>query len=273
LSHQHLSDIRLALAALPEFDFAVNVLNKGERLAFLDLLVKFSGKNAKQARHAATFTDVDFLDRISIDWNVVLTKANDYHDNLASAARTPELLARRQAMDRVDGAREWSADDVKRPARLLSALFTKQGRGNSIADFLLEVCGSSFSLAIDIEDRANLRLQLTRLSAELAVYRSKHGQYPASLSDLSTVVSDELTIDPYSKEPFIYRRDNGGQGYLLYSVFVNEQDDGGADIGGLIVHGEWVATKQQIDYFTESDLVIRVPRPAFELPKLQTTPP
>jgi hypothetical protein len=264
--------IRDDLAALPDFDFAVKILNKGERLAFLDLVVKFSSpEKVKLARDAVRFTAFGFVDSIAVDWNVVLVKANNYFDSLAIAARNPEHAARRQAIARIDAEREQSTDDVKRSARLLSALCTKKGRGRSMADILLEIFASALPRAIEVEDRANLTLQLTRLSADLAFYRSNHGEYPIALSTLQPSISEELITDPHSNKPFIYKRDEQGMGYVLYSVFINGEDDGGTDIRGEIVEGEWVSEEQQVAYGTESDLVVRAPRPAFKLPK--TTAP
>ncbi len=50
-------------------------------------------------------------------------------------------------------------------------------------------------------------------------------------------------VDPFSNQPYIYR--TAGNGYLLYSVSLNGQDDGGKSVrekGGQIDFrsGDWV---------------------------------
>ena len=52
------------------------------------------------------------------------------------------------------------------------------------------------------------------------------GEFPESLEQLHEVIPWELREDPFSGEDFIYRRE--GDGYLIYSIGPDLQDDGGA---------------------------------------------
>lgn len=72
----------------------------------------------------------------------------------------------------------------------------------------------------------------------------------------------EIPNDIYTDEPLRYKPMD--EGFLLYSLFENEADDGATDVNGEIRNGEWQPDKQEIDR-EKCDLVIRIPvvlRPA-----------
>jgi hypothetical protein len=110
-------------------------------------------------------------------------------------------------------------------------------------------------------------LDLTRVAAALAVYRAEQGEYPETLDQLVPGVVAQVPNDLYSGKPFIYRR-MPDAGYLLYSVFENGKDDGGTDYAVEVVKGEWVEEERDEADYENSDLVIRVPMPKFELPEM-----
>lgn len=78
-----------------------------------------------------------------------------------------------------------------------------------------------------------------------------------------------VPLDPFSGEPFIYKRCD--KGYLLYSVGANGTDDDGDDFGEPIVDGEWLSPEIWSNFsapdFFDSDIVIRIPLPP--LPPLE----
>ncbi len=77
-----------------------------------------------------------------------------------------------------------------------------------------------------IETSAAVSLNLARLSLALAGYRARHGKYPAELKDLAPEWLAKIPLDGFSDAAFHYQpRDDG---YLLYSIGANGNDDGGA---------------------------------------------
>lgn len=68
----------------------------------------------------------------------------------------------------------------------------------------------------------NARLRLIYTALRLEHHRKTRGQYPPSLDALGR---DPLFTDPFSGQPFIYRR--SGTDFALYSVGPNGKDDGG----------------------------------------------
>ena len=66
-------------------------------------------------------------------------------------------------------------------------------------------------------------LQLGRLGLALEDFRSRAGNYPATLQQLDW--TDAAITDPFTGQPFVYRPD--GDNVLVYSVGIDRADDGG----------------------------------------------
>ncbi len=58
-------------------------------------------------------------------------------------------------------------------------------------------------------------------------YRLEHDRLPSTLEALVPMYLEEVLPDPYDGQPLRYRTLEGG--YLLYSIYRNRVDDGGAD--------------------------------------------
>jgi hypothetical protein len=75
----------------------------------------------------------------------------------------------------------------------------------------------------------DLRLQTVNrlLIADLAIqiFRDRNDRLPESMAELAPLLRPENSIDPYSGNPLIYRRE--GKSYRLYSVGRDLLDDGG----------------------------------------------
>lgn len=86
------------------------------------------------------------------------------------------------------------------------------------------------------------RIQMLGCAAAVRAYRLRHGRYPP---DLQTAGVADLDVDPFTGARFIYKR--GNNGFLLYSVGRDGQDDGG-----------WLTAEQ---YSEQGDLSILPYRP------------
>jgi hypothetical protein len=76
-------------------------------------------------------------------------------------------------------------------------------------------------------DETIARLGLAQWALALHVYRQQNGRYPENLQEADALLDRGLPGDPFSEQPFVYRREGGG--YLLYSVGVNGRDDNGGN--------------------------------------------
>jgi hypothetical protein len=85
---------------------------------------------------------------------------------------------------------------------------------------------------------------LARVAVALERYRLAHGEYPGSLGALAPQFIKKLPHDIIGGQPLHYRRTDDGQ-FVLYSVGLNETDDGGQIVfrnDGSIdrENGDWV---------------------------------
>ena len=74
-------------------------------------------------------------------------------------------------------------------------------------------------------DRGTMQIELDKLAFALAAYRADRGSFPAKLAELKPKYVTEIPQDIFGDGELHYRPE--GTGYLLYSVGVNEKDDGG----------------------------------------------
>ncbi len=68
-------------------------------------------------------------------------------------------------------------------------------------------------------------LDSARLGVACKIYKNAHGNYPEILSDLVPVILKTLPIDPFTGNPYVYRRRDGG--FVVYSLGSNLRDDEG----------------------------------------------
>ncbi|TWT31032.1 hypothetical protein KOR34_44060 [Posidoniimonas corsicana] len=70
-------------------------------------------------------------------------------------------------------------------------------------------------------------LRLLQVEIALGIYRSKHGEFPSLLSDLTPEILPFVPLDPFAADltPVRYRKN--GDEYSVYSVWIDQIDDGG----------------------------------------------
>ncbi len=74
---------------------------------------------------------------------------------------------------------------------------------------------------------AQAGLDLARVACALERARLATGQYPEKLAALVPAYASALPPDLITGQPLIYKRDPGGEKFVLYSIGWNNQDDGG----------------------------------------------
>ena len=74
-------------------------------------------------------------------------------------------------------------------------------------------------------DKAQVQLDLLRLTAALRIYHLRHDRYPATLEALAPLLGTEPPTDIFSGRPLQYEVIDGD--YRLWSVGPNRTDDGG----------------------------------------------
>ena len=270
LSERLAQQILDELQSLPPCSDTIYAFDQGERHFFLDSVLLF-------ARDSATASDLirgtgaagvaNAISRVQINWNLVMATGNSWYDRLATAAKLPTRAERIRAFDDIDADLSQLTSRLSSPMGWIGGVVSRNRRSEIAADVLLSLFLPAIRSASIAGDRAVSSLEMTRISAALAVHRARHGEYPEQLTALVPKILPEMPLDLYSGRPFIYQRKPDG-GYLLYSVYENGVDDGGTDHSSEIIDGDWVDERpEDFSYGSqEHDLVIRQPVPEFELP-------
>ena len=266
LTEADATQILADLQALPPVSDIAFTLTEGERLFYLDSVMHLaSGKLVDEAFLVDANSPLNLVSKVAINWNHVLRQGNQWYDRLTEVARKPTREKRIQAFNQIDNELRQIASTVTTPSTVVGGVFSRSRRSEMISSILISLFLPALSSASQAEDRGMAQQQLTTVAAALAVYRTQNGSYPESLEELSPKILPVVPLDLYSTKPFIYERID--EGYLLYSVFENGLDDGGTDHNCEIINGEWVEQEPEDFDRDASDLVIRVPQPAFKFPK------
>jgi hypothetical protein len=94
----------------------------------------------------------------------------------------------------------------------------------------------------------------------LVAYRADHGSYPEKLANLVPEYAAELPKDVFDDADLRYRRE--GAGFVLYSIGINQRDDGGKTYEDRKKDETWEAlVKRGEDW---DDLVVRIPASSVE---------
>jgi hypothetical protein len=91
---------------------------------------------------------------------------------------------------------------------------------------LVEMIGPALDRVREKEVRHLANLRGTLLVAALELYFVKHDGYPEELAELSPDILEAAPVDPFTGDPFVYRREDDLV-YVLYSVGPDMTDDGG----------------------------------------------
>jgi len=267
LTRDEAQAIQRELQEITPWTSVAKALKTFERFSILDAIMNMKHHGIDSLDGQDSWSWIDF---VQVDYNLALRDANDWFDKLDEQANLKNRSARKEASDQIDAELKKVSFRAIQEKESKQAKLDLRRRSQVISDILICLLLPATEAVLDGQDRANVELDLTRLAAALAVYRAEQKEYPEQLADLVPTVLPKLPIDLYSGKSFLYERKDDG-GYLLYSVFENGSDDGGDSQGGEVIDGEWLkqGTSEQPEDFdsSETDLVIRVPVPAFEFPE------
>ncbi len=241
IAHQHTMNAEFAARCLREFEQMEVIDGLAERMdvdgryEYLDTIQFLSLKDEESLRQfnfgfyfggdrsLAEFVRSRLIER-DLDVDRMLKIGNQWFDRYAKAARLPTRTARTAEIEKLD--KEWQAvlDELKNTSRT-DTNFTREESSRIVAIAFLSVPFSIVKTVFDTLDSCAMRTELSYCGFALAAWRADHGQYPDELAQLSPTYLKTIPIDRFNGQPLTYRRSEVG--YLLYSVGVNLQGDGG----------------------------------------------
>lgn len=185
--------------------------------------------------------DIEAAERwmqVPFDRNAMMRQFNSYYDDFAAAEALENLEDRADALEACDQRLQAAVENVRDPDALTAAFLDQTERGKFAGDTFAALLIVANTMALRAENEVNLRLRLLRISIALEQYRTSNGEYPESLPALTDLLDKAKLQDPFSDGPYQYQR--RGDGYLLYSLFLDREDDGGDDPSLNIYGGEYV---------------------------------
>ena len=200
----------------------------------------------------------------SLDWDLVLERMNAKYDQFDAAVRLPTRAARQTQFDRLTQELQ---EPVSRSGwgtagQVLLGSCSRGHRSVFVSDAWCALFLPATEGWLNALTRGQASFDLRRTAAALAAWKAGRAAgddpYPETLDALVPRYLPAVPLDPFTDQPFIFER--RGDGYLLASVGQDGVYDGGNDVHGWIVGGEWQATQQDVDW-KKADLVVRMPVP------------
>jgi hypothetical protein len=233
LNVEQLARCRRDLASLPPMPSVAQKLDWTERMMFLDsaLLLGCGQLNALDLGTVPS-TGMEALATrlalLSVDWNVVLRTGNERYDRVVVGINHDTYSERAAAL----AAFEDELKDTKKNVSVsgfLKATVT-EGSGRAAAGKMMgDVLSALLLPAISAVNKAHGRAEQTRhnlhIAFALAEWKQKNGSYPDSLNKLVPAYMPKAPTDVFTGKTLQYRRE--GDGFLIYSVGVNLDDENG----------------------------------------------
>ncbi|MCD4823439.1 MAG: hypothetical protein K8S55_02440 [Phycisphaerae bacterium] len=171
----------------------------------------------------------------NLDWNEMLRIMNSWYDRMVKSSRLPRFQGRAEAQKAFDAdiyKLRPMADQVSTARWLLLKLGgrpCRTARSREIAHSMVAMYLPSVSRVFDNQDYAKIGLEVEKTAIALAWFHGEKGRWPTGLGELVPKYLPAVPADCFSQNPLVYRPTK--QGYILYSVGINQRDDGGVDNG------------------------------------------
>lgn len=140
---------------------------------------------------------------------------------------------------------DWA--DARKQADELARKHAQRGEKDDAVGRVMDFAKPQLLKVSEMHRRALAEQRGVRMLLLVFSHHAKSGQWPKTLKDALGTRPEELTIDPFSGKPFVYRVD--GDDFAFYSVSLNGQDDGGK------------RSETERAWSNESDFVFWPPKP------------
>ena len=252
---------------LKPWDGVADIIDDAERVIALDAIVG----GVRQPGLLQERDPQGKIDLRGVDLNLILREVNHAYDELSAAMRLPRRSDRQARAGAINRNLNAQLAALAHPKSRVGGVFSRRSYSRHLSLNFIQLMLPAAAACGQAEDRARMHIDLLTIALALAIYRQDHGTYPQTLEQLSPEILKEVPLDLYTDAPLRYElRDNG---YLLYSLFEDRDDDHGTDMAGEIISGEWTADQNpKLTNGALADLVIRVPVPKLQVPSQPPSP-
>lgn len=199
-------------------DEALNRALRGEAAMRIDLMreVALEPDTAREM-----FSNVDSGD----PWDRVLSL---YHLRIMRPVRNADVIACLEETEDQIRVAQGLTRLRQPPSAKMPGLLGKLGVPGTLP--LVRMVGMpTWDRARQKTEFAQQHVDLLDVALDLKLHKATHGEYPPTGADLEAALGRRLPEDRYTNKPLKYRRE--GDGFVLYSVGPDGDDDGGLDRG------------------------------------------
>ncbi len=127
-----------------------------------------------------------------------------------------------------------------------TASLPARSAGNLPTCVLTQMLVPALGSALTQQARSDARVRMARMAVALALYRADHGDYPETLDAFVPEYAKQIERDPIDGEPIRYVKTS--QGYVLYSIDIDNRDDLGAPgLDNIWLVGDELATQPLVE--------------------------
>jgi hypothetical protein len=210
------------LQKLPALPSVADHIGIAERFVFLDSVMFMDRSGAANVEFNAELEKL----KGPINWDPALIKGNKMFTEFAEAMRLAEYRVRDKKIGDIEKTYEPAKLDAKKLAKAIqNAADPAKANGEALADPLIGMLTPAVRRIRRSVDGIEQGQRNVQLAFALAVYKTEKGRYPTSLSSLAPDYVASVPGDLFSGKALVYRTSDDG--YLLYSIGVNETDDPG----------------------------------------------
>lgn len=208
-------------SGLPSPRSLAQLLDTGERFVHLDSRMAAARGETGQPSNIIQ----EMAMRRGLDWNIILSQANDAMDQLVDAAKTDDPAARIRALRQTHLKIDNHIEQRTRGWKAVLSMLYRSGRSRFFGNMLTSIQLPEAHILASSLNRTDILLELAKIIPAFGDYRAEHDEYPETLKTLVPNYLDALTEDPYTDGAYRYRRTEAG--CLIYSVGLNGRDDQG----------------------------------------------
>jgi hypothetical protein len=230
------------LRGLAPFPDPVEIMDFAERLTMLDsvMLVDRYGFHYLERLGGSSSATKDAWERIdylinevfwrAVDWDPAMRDMNRWFDRVVAAMREKDPNSRRESLEElgigeIGRMRAEIATGSTATGKAVKRNPTAELRGKALGELMLCLLGPAVMKVQHATDRQRQRDDNVIIGFALAWYQRENGHYPKYLAALTPKYLQQVPLDLCSGKPLIYQTTMDG--YLLYSVGVNGEDEGG----------------------------------------------
>jgi hypothetical protein len=221
-----INDCLRELRKLPPMPVPADKENIGERFIFLDSVEMLDRYGPEYMEGLSGTYEPNLLTKLfqpTVDYEPALRNINRWYNRMVKAMRVKDRMTRDKQLEQI--GKELDALNKKSAWDVLDIFQGRKAMGERIGNIMIGLLVPALCKVQSASDRCEQIQNNLYLAFALAVYRRDHGRYPKELKALVPKYLDKIPKDLFADKPLVHRPSENG--YLLYSVGVNGQDEQG----------------------------------------------